>query len=212
MGCGERFLPGTSKWIAALHIARLAIAANQYLIAAILAEAAPNLARPPPDQLSVMRDVLRPARSAVRGEDAGDEILFFGDPEIDHRFRTEGAGRPAPDILAFERATGNIRRMFEASGRRQMVSPGLCALGQLVVPAKGGDANQRAFAIVAVEEAVVEAAKPWLGSGKQRCRCCEKSELARHFDEPLHTKPLRRTGTVAPGALRQGGTIWLTVG
>jgi len=93
-----------------------------------------------------------------------------------------------------------------------MVSPGLCALGQLVVPAKGGDTGQCAFAIVAVEKALVEAAKPRLGSGEQRRRCGKKSELARRFDEPLHTKPLRRTGTVAPGALRQGGTIWLTVG
>lgn len=102
--------------------------------------------------------------------------------------------------------------MFEAAGCRQMVGPGLRALGKLVVPAKGGDTRQRALAIVTGEEAVVEAPKPWLGSGKQRCRCCEKSELARRFDEPLHTKPLRRTGTVAPGTLREGGTIWLTVG
>lgn len=39
--------------------------------------------------------------------------------------------------------------MFETTGCREMVGPGLRAFGKLVIPAQGGNARQGAFAIVA---------------------------------------------------------------
>jgi hypothetical protein len=98
-----------------------------------------------------VRDVLRPSGAAIRRKRSFDEILLLGDPEPDHRFEAEGAGRAAPDILSLGRLSRDIGRMLELPGRRQVVGPGLCAVGEIVVPSQRRNAHQRAFAIVRVE-------------------------------------------------------------
>ncbi len=121
--------------IAPAHIAGLAVAAHQNFFLVAAGEAAADLRRAAPDQLGIMRDILRSARAAVTGEDAGNEIFLLGNPELDHRFRAERARRAAPDIFALERASGNIGRVLETAGRGKMIGPGLRALCKVAVPA-----------------------------------------------------------------------------
>ncbi len=155
------------KGVAPAHIARLAVAADEDFLAFALGDGAANLGRSAPDQLGIMRHILRPAGAAVAREHAGDKILLLGDPEIDHRFGAKGARRSAPDILALERTPRHIGRMFEPSRAGQMVGPGLRTPGEIIIPAQRRHTGERPLAVVAVEEAIMESAEAGLGTGEQ---------------------------------------------
>jgi len=79
-GSDEILAPRTAKWVTALHIAGFAVAANEDFLGTEAAESATDFSRAAPDQLSIMRDILGATGAAVRGENPGDEILFFCDP------------------------------------------------------------------------------------------------------------------------------------
>lgn len=138
-----------------------------------------------------MRNVLGPSSLAVCRKDAGNKIFFLGDPQIDHCFRSESARRATPDILALEGATGNVRGVLKFSRFRKMVCPSLRPLRQVRAPSQRWDPYAGAFAIMTVEDPIIETAQPWLSSTKQRHRDSKKSEFPRRFVEPLHNKSPR---------------------
>jgi len=144
---GERIAPA--------HISWLAIPAYQYFLAAVLTESAADLARPPPDQLGVMRHILRTPGAAISRKDAGNEILLLGYPQVHHRFGAKRSRRTTPNVLALKRSAGSVGGVLEPPGAGQIVGPRLCALGQIIVPAKRRNAGQSAFAIVAGEQPII---------------------------------------------------------
>lgn len=156
-----------------------------------------------------MGDILRLTGPAVRGKDAGNEIGLLGDPQAHHRFGPESTGRAAPDILAFQAPSGLIGRMLELACLRQMVSPRLGALCQIVVPAQRRHPGKRAFAVVAVENADVEVAKAGLRARQQRHGGSNQCELPRRYDDASHSISPNDRGLICADALRSRGGICL---
>ncbi|GGJ41874.1 hypothetical protein GCM10011393_09980 [Sphingopyxis bauzanensis] len=205
----KRALPVVREGIASAHIAGLTVAAHEDFFPVALGKAAADLARPAPDQLGIMRNILRAARAAVAGKDAGNEIFFLGDPQINHRFRAERAWCATPDILALERAPGDIGRMLEAPRRGKMICPGLRTLREIAVPAQRRHAGERTLAVMAVEQPVVDGAEARLRAGEHgRCQR-EKSDLSCRFAKPRHSASPRSGDALLPNGLRRGGRIWL---
>lgn len=141
---------------------------------ALLTEATPHLERLAPYDLGIVGNILGATRPAVRRKDPGNEIFLFGDPEVHHRFGAECACSPAPDIFALGPSAGQVGRMFELARQRKMVGPGLGTLSELGIPAECGNASERAFAIVAVEQAAVQAGEARLRAGQQHGGCHEQ--------------------------------------
>lgn len=158
-----------------------------------------------------MRDVFWSSSLAVRGKDARNEILLFRDPKIDHGFGSEGARRAAPDILALERTAGKVRRVLKLSAFRKMVSPSLRSLRQIRTPVERWNSYAGAFAIMTIEQAIIETAQPWLRAGEQRHRHSKKRQLSRRVVEPLHTISPRCGTMVLSHALRRSGAVRLMV-
>ncbi len=118
-----------------------------------------------------MRHILWAASATVGRKNTRYKIFLFRDPKIDHRFGTKGAGGPAPDIFSLRWSPWNIGGVFESTGAGKMVGPRLRAPRQIIVPPQQRHAGKGPFAVVAFEQAVVEAAKARLGTGKQtRCQ------------------------------------------
>jgi hypothetical protein len=202
-------LPIVRERIASAHIAGFTIAAHQDFFPVALGKAAADLARPAPDQLGIVRDILRTTGAAVSGKDAGNEIFLLGDPQIDHRFRAERAWRATPDILALERTSGDIGRMLEAPGRGKMIRPRLRALRQVAVPAQRRHAGERTFAVMAVEQSIVYGAEARLRAGEQGRSQRKKCNLSCRFDKPWHSASPGSGDALLPNGLRPGGRIWL---
>ncbi|WP_337180131.1 hypothetical protein [Sphingopyxis granuli] len=78
--------------------------------------------------------------------------------------------------------------MFEPAGRREMIGPGLCPARQLVVPAQGGNPHERALAVVAVEEAIIERAQARLRAGRNERDGRQKRDFSCLEADVLHAQ------------------------
>ena len=152
-----------------------------------------------------MRNVLGSSSIAVCRKDARNKIFLLGYPKFNHRFRSKRAWGATPDILALKWTTWSVRGVLEFSCFRKMVCPILRTLRQVRAPTQRRNTHAGAFAVMAVEEPIIEIAQPWLSSSKQRHRDSKKSEFPRRFVEPLHNKSPRCLGKLACKALRASG-------
>lgn len=98
-----------------------------------------------------MRNVLWSTSLAVRRKNAANKMLLFRDPEVDHGFWSKSARCAAPDILALQWTTGNVRGMLKFPRFREMVRPSLRPLRQVRAPAQRGNPYAGAFAVMTVE-------------------------------------------------------------
>lgn len=151
-----------------------------------------------------MRHILGAARGAVERKGTGPKMSLFLEPEPDHVLGAKGAGCSAPDILALERLARDIGRMFEAAGCRKMIGPRLRAARKLVVPAQLGHAHQRAFAVVAGEQTIVEAAQARLCARRDHRHGCQKGEFSCLEADVLHAQFPETRGKASPCPLKRG--------
>ena len=78
--------------------------------------------------------------------------------------------------------------MFEAACLREMIGPGLRPARQFVVPAQGGNAHERALAIVAFEKAIVERTQARLRAGRNERNRCQKRDFSCLEADVLHAQ------------------------
>src|SRR5258706_1123951 len=82
-----------------------------------------------PNHLRIVADIFHAAGFAVVGKGARPEEFLFPNPGLHHGFWRKIAFRAGPEIFPF-RSAAIFRRMLEPAGRRQIVSPTPCRLGQ----------------------------------------------------------------------------------